>query len=199
MGQSAAATVREIEDIRDRLDAEMRELERRVPQPAVWAKRLAGIAVGGGLGAIVLTSLARRARAKRRSARRAGPSQPVQAVVQVVPEDVAERVAARVSGALEDGRWKRWAAAGAGVWLTVRLLELRQLRRLNRGLVGGRLQGPVPPRGRGVASPGCHSGPRPSPSSWWRRAWDARRKSRVRGRCPAPLPPMTWSGPGLGR
>ncbi|MGH2675741.1 MAG: hypothetical protein ACRDKA_11305 [Actinomycetota bacterium] len=131
--------MREIEDIRDRLDAEMRELERRVPQPAVWAKRLAGIAVGGGLGAIVLTSLARRARAKRRSARRAGPSQPVQAVVQVVPEDVAERVAARVSGALEDGRWKRWAAAGAGVWLTVRLLELRQLRRLNRGLVGGRL------------------------------------------------------------
>jgi hypothetical protein len=134
MGQSSAATVREIEDIRDRLEVEMRELERRMPQPAVWAKRLVGVAVGGGLGAIVVTRLVKRARERRRL-RRVAESGPVRAVVQVVPEDVADRVAA----ALEDGRWKQWAAAGAGVWLAVRLLELRQMRRLNRQLVAARV------------------------------------------------------------
>jgi hypothetical protein len=39
----------------------------------------------------------------------------------------------------EDGRWKQWAVAGAGVWLAVRLLELRQLRRLNRRPAGARV------------------------------------------------------------
>ena len=134
MGQSSAATVREIEDIRDRLEVEMRELERRMPQPAVWTKRLAGVAVGGGLGAILVTRLLKRARDRRRP-KRVADARPVQAVVQLVPEDVADRVAV----ALEDGRWKQWAAAGAGVWLAVRLLELRQMRRLNRQLVAARV------------------------------------------------------------
>jgi hypothetical protein len=134
MGQSSAATVREIEDIRDRLEVEMRELERRMPQPAVWTKRLAGVLVGGGLGAIVVTRLLKRARDRRRP-KRVADARPVQAVVQLVPEDVADRVAV----ALEDGRWKQWAAAGAGVWLAVRLLELRQMRRLNRQLVAARV------------------------------------------------------------
>jgi hypothetical protein len=134
MGQSSAATVREIEDIRDRLEVEMRELERRMPQPALWTKRLAGVVVGGGLGAILVTRLLKRARDRRRP-KRVADARPVQAVVQLVPEDVADRVAV----ALEDGRWKQWAAAGAGVWLAVRLLELRQMRRLNRQLVAARV------------------------------------------------------------
>jgi len=132
MGQSAAATVREIEDIRDRLDAEMRELERRLPQPAVWAKRAAGVAVGGGFTGLVLVSALRRRRKKRRAARQAEVIRPV---VQVVPEDAGERL----SAVLANGRWKPWVAAGAGVWLAMRLLELRQLRQLNRRLVDARV------------------------------------------------------------
>lgn len=134
MGQSSAATVREIEDLRDRLEVEMRELERRLPQPAVWVKRLAGVAVGGGIGAIVVTRLVKRARARRQ---RGGEvdGRPTRAVIQVVPAEVGERL----SAALEDGRWRQWAAAGIGVWLGVRLLELRQLRRLNRQLVASRI------------------------------------------------------------
>jgi hypothetical protein len=49
MGQTTAETVKEIEATRSRLDSEFRELEARLPAPAVWAKRLVGIAVGGGL------------------------------------------------------------------------------------------------------------------------------------------------------
>lgn len=129
MGQSAAATVKEIEDIRGRLDAEMRELERRLPQPAVWAKRAVGVAVGGGVTGMVLLAVLRRRRKKRRE-------QPIlRPVVQVVPEDTADRV----SAALADGRWKPWVAAGAGAWLVMRLLEVRQLRRLNRRLIETRV------------------------------------------------------------
>ena len=50
MGQSSAETVREIEEARGRLESDIRELEQRLPAPAVWAKRVAGLAVGGGLG-----------------------------------------------------------------------------------------------------------------------------------------------------
>jgi hypothetical protein len=132
MGQSAASTVREIEDIRGRLDAEMRELERRLPQPAVWAKRAVGVAVGGGVTGMVLLSALRRRRKKRRAAE---PSRVLRPVVQVVPEGTAERL----SSALADGRWKPWVAAGAGAWLVLRLLELRQLRRLNRRLIDARV------------------------------------------------------------
>lgn len=129
MGQNAAATVREIEDIRDRLDAEMRELERRLPQPVVWAKRAVGVAVGGGVTGLVLMSALRRRRKKRRAVKR---TEVIRPVVQVVPQDTAERLSALFA----DDRWKPWAAAGAGVWLAMRLLELRQLRQLNRRLLG---------------------------------------------------------------
>jgi hypothetical protein len=47
MGQSSAATVKEIEDIRARLQTDMRELERRMPEPGVWRKRAA--MVGGAV------------------------------------------------------------------------------------------------------------------------------------------------------
>ena len=49
MGTSAAETVREIEATRQRLDADLQELEHRLPPPARWAKRIAGVALGGGL------------------------------------------------------------------------------------------------------------------------------------------------------
>lgn len=134
MGQSSAATVKEIEEVRGRLENNMRELERRMPQPAVWAKRAVGVAVGGGVGAFILMKVVKRARKRRKPEGAVMGSRPIQAVVQVVPEQVADRVAE----AVERGTWKQWAAAGAGVWLAVRLLELRQLRRMNRALIEGR-------------------------------------------------------------
>jgi hypothetical protein len=135
MGQSSAATVREIEDIRSRMETNVRELERRMPRPAAWAKRLAGVVVGGGTAAIVTVALIKRVRGRRKPT----PAQRLdgrtaRAVVQVIPGPLAERMA----DAIEDGRWKQWAAVAGGVWLTVRLIELRQLRRVNKALVGAR-------------------------------------------------------------
>jgi hypothetical protein len=126
MGQSAAQTVREIEDTRGRLDAELRELEQRLPKPAVWAKRAVGIAVGGGIGGTMLMMAVRRARKRRQRPKEI----PVQAVIQVVPDEWAKRM----SGAVESSQWKGWLAAGAGLWLVIRLAEMRQLRRMNRAL-----------------------------------------------------------------
>jgi hypothetical protein len=135
MGQGSAATVREIEGLRARLDTDMRELERRMPQPAVWVKRLAGVVVGGGAAAIVTVAVLRRVRGRRKpTPRERLAGHPAQAVVQVVPAPVADRLA----DVIEEGRWKQWAAVAGGVWLAVRLIELRQLRRVNRALVGAR-------------------------------------------------------------
>jgi hypothetical protein len=60
VGASAAETLREIEDIRGRLESDMRELERRVPQPAVWLKRGIGFALGGGMALLLLRALWKR-------------------------------------------------------------------------------------------------------------------------------------------
>jgi hypothetical protein len=98
----------------------------------VWAKRAVGVAVGGGVTGLVLMSALRRRRKKRRAVER---TEIIRPVVQVVPEDTAERL----SAALADGRWKPWLAAGAGAWLAMRLLELRQLRRLNQRLIETRV------------------------------------------------------------
>jgi hypothetical protein len=127
MGESATETVREIEQTRDRLEDEFRELEQRMPSPAKWTKRLVGVAVGGGIGGSAFWFAARRLR-KRNKQRKA--QQQVQAVVHVIPERWAESV----SAALEDGRWKGWAAAAGGAWVLLRLAELRQLRKMNRRL-----------------------------------------------------------------
>jgi uncharacterized protein involved in response to NO len=125
MGQSTAQTVREIEETRERLDVELRELESRLPKPAVWTKRLVGMVVGGGVGATAFMFAVKRFRKKKKQKR---PEAQVQAVINVLPEGMAERIA----DALEDGRVKQMAAAAAGVWVLLRLAELRQLRRLNR-------------------------------------------------------------------
>lgn len=65
MGQTTAETVKEIEATRTRLDSEFRELEARLPAPAVWAKRLVGIAVGGGLATTLLLGMIKRMRSSR--------------------------------------------------------------------------------------------------------------------------------------
>jgi hypothetical protein len=127
MGETAAQTVAEIEETRGRLEEDIRELEGRLPAPATWAKRLIGVAVGGGAGAAAFWFAVRRVRKHRKAKAQAVP---VQAVVNVLPEHLVERL----SEAVDDGRWKGWLAGAGGVWLLVRLAELRQLRRMNRVL-----------------------------------------------------------------
>ena len=127
MGQNSAETVREIEETRDRLDAELRELEQRMPQPAVWAKRAVGFMVGGGTAATVGLLLLRRRKKKKEKEQ----ARPVQAVIQVLPDRFAEQLSERLS----DGRWQAYAAGAAGLYVVFRLAELRQLRRMNRTLM----------------------------------------------------------------
>lgn len=130
MGESAAETVEEIEVIRDRLDDELQELQERLPAPVVMSKRLVGLAVGGGLAGTAFWFVVRRIRSSRASNK--ASSEPVQAVIQLLPDNVAEEVGQRVSTVLEDGSWRPMATAIGGLWLLMRLAELRQLRRLSR-------------------------------------------------------------------
>ena len=130
MGKSSAETVREIEATRERLDAELQELEYRLP-PARWAKRIAGVALGGGIAGSVFWFGVRRIRGNKKKKPRKGDPDRVQTVIQVLPEEWAERI----SGAVEEGQWRLWAGAVAAVWLLLRLTELRQLRRMNRVLI----------------------------------------------------------------
>ncbi|MGH2693065.1 MAG: hypothetical protein ACRDHM_11300 [Actinomycetota bacterium] len=114
MGESSAATVREIEDIRDRLETNVQELERRLPAPAILGKRLAGIAIGGGIGALVLRSLLTR------GSKAGSTTQPVETAARVVK-----------------GGSRRWAVLAAGALIAVHVVQLRQLRQLNRSLIEG--------------------------------------------------------------
>ena len=99
------------------LESETRELEERLPSPAVWAKRLAGIAVGGGASGAVLWFAVGRIRRRREAKAKGGQ---LQAVVQVLPESWGDAL----SDAMEAGRWKQWAGVGAAAWLAFRLAEL---------------------------------------------------------------------------
>jgi hypothetical protein len=138
MGQGSAETVKEIEDIRGRLEDEIRELEHRLPRPAIWVKKLAGVAVGGGMAGFMFWKAVKRVQRRRGSKaeveekrRYAANGSPV---IQVVPE----RWAGRVEEAFADERVRTIAGVAAGVWLLLRLAELRQLRRVNRALIAGR-------------------------------------------------------------
>jgi hypothetical protein len=131
MGQGSAQTVREIEETRERLESDLRELEQRMPQPAVWAKRAVGFLVGGGTAATVALVLLRRRKKKREKEERL---ERVPAVIQVLPERWAEQVSERMS----EGSWKPYAAGAVGLYVLFRLAELRQMRRMNRALLAGR-------------------------------------------------------------
>jgi len=137
MGKASAETLREIEQTRERLDAEVGEFQRRLPAPAVWAKRAAGLAVGGGAGGTLFWFAVRRARGRKRAKR--GDKPQVQAVVKVLPEEWATNV----TKALEGAEWRQWGAMALGAWVLVRLAELRQLRRMNRTLLSASRPWPV--------------------------------------------------------
>jgi hypothetical protein len=138
MGESAAETVREIEETRSRLESDLRELEDRLPAPVTWGKRLVGLAVGGGIGGTVFWFGVRRMRKKRKE--KAAQAKAQQAVVQLIPAEWAERI----GGALEEGEWRGWLVLAGSAWVLLRLAELRQLRRMNRVMLASR-PGPLAP------------------------------------------------------
>ncbi|MBI4259660.1 MAG: hypothetical protein HY658_03745 [Actinobacteria bacterium] len=121
--------MREREDTRRRLEEEIQELERRLPAPATWVTRAAGVLVGGGVAGGAAWYLIRR-----RRKRRARPVDvvPAQAVIRVVPAERGDRLRETLGG----DQWKGWVAMAGGLWLALRLAELRQLRRMNRAPVG---------------------------------------------------------------
>lgn len=125
MGQSADQTVRQIEDTRDRLGTELRELEDRVSDRVSTGRRavvpIAGAVAATGAAWLVVRGLRKRARASARK--------------NVIRRIVPGRLGKSLSQTLENEPWKLWVTAAGGVWVTVRLAELRQLRRLNRTLV----------------------------------------------------------------
>ena len=93
-------------------------------------KGLIGVAAGGLGGAGVW--LARRVR---RRTPTPAPQTPIVAVLKGVPEGWRDGVA----HAFENGGWRPWAVAGGISLMLFRLMELRQLRRLNRNLVAVRV------------------------------------------------------------
>jgi hypothetical protein len=139
MGKSATSTLSEIEETRHRLEKDMAELTERLPAPAVWAKRLVGLAVGGGVGGSVFWFVVHRIRNKRKARKTVEPVkekavQAVTPVVQVIPADWGKSL----EKLFESSEWKAPALAIGGVWLVIRLAELRRLRRLTRAMLAGR-------------------------------------------------------------
>jgi hypothetical protein len=132
MGESAAQTVEEIEVLRDRLDGEVQEFQERLPAPAVWTKRLVGVAVGGGMAGSVFWFAVRRIRSSNSSE---STPEAMQTVIQLLPDRLSGDLEKRVSAVVEEGSWRPWAMAVAGAWLLFRMAELRQLRRMNMALV----------------------------------------------------------------
>lgn len=79
MGEATDRKVMEIEETRRRIEADLRELEARVPAPLRSLKSLVGIVVGSTL---LTAFILRRFRSKR-----SGDPQPTEVVVRVVRED----------------------------------------------------------------------------------------------------------------
>lgn len=93
MGESAAQTVAEIEEIRGRLDGEIGELQERLPAAVVAGKRIVGLAVGGGVAGSMFWMLVRRRRNKKRKRRAAAAAPAIfnggtfTAEIRIIPND----------------------------------------------------------------------------------------------------------------
>jgi hypothetical protein len=77
MGEAAARKVIEIDEARARLEADLLELEERMPAPLRSVKSIVGVLAGSAIALFVLT--------RRRRSRRSGPAAEV--VVKIVRED----------------------------------------------------------------------------------------------------------------
>jgi hypothetical protein len=137
VGNSTAATLTEIEQTRDRLERDVAELAERLPAPAIWLKRLAGVAVGGGVGGSLFWFVAHRIRNKSKKgkegkAAKEAPAAVAQApVVQLLPPEWGERL----GELFESGQWKGPAIAIGTVWVLLRWMELRRLKRLTKAML----------------------------------------------------------------
>ena len=143
MGNSTASTLSEIEQTRSRLERDIGELAERLPAPAIWLKRLAGVAVGGGVGGGLFWFVAHRLRNKAKKGKeqkaekaekalKNAPAAVVQSpVVQVLPPEWGERL----GELLESGQWKGPAIAIGSVWVLLRWMELRRLKRLTKAIL----------------------------------------------------------------
>lgn len=124
MGEDAAATLTEIEEARDRLEDDVRAFEARLPATAKAAKRVAGMAVGGGVGGAAIWMVVRRLRpsggSKRRERARVADVSKGTTVVQVMPVRVPDEWAE----ALADGRWRPYALALVGLWVLLRVADI---------------------------------------------------------------------------
>ena len=132
MGQRSLETVREIEQTRSNLESKIHALEERVP-PLTSVRRVAGLAVGGGVGGTMFWFTVRKVRArKRRKEEEAAAAQPISAVINLIPDRWSERL----EEAMEGERAKQWALGVLGVWLLVKIAEVRQLRALRKAQMG---------------------------------------------------------------
>jgi hypothetical protein len=127
MGQRSLETVKEIEQTREALDSKMHALEERMP-PLTVVRRVAGLAVGGGIGGSVFWFTVRRVRARKR--RKEEEAQPINAVINLVPD----RWAKRLEEAMQGEHAKQWALGLAALWLIVKLAEIRQMRALRHAM-----------------------------------------------------------------
>ena len=137
MGNSTAATLTEIEQTRNRIERDVAELAERLPAPAIWLKRLAGVAVGGGVGGTLFWFVVHRIRNRSKKSEESkalknAPAAVVPApVVQVLPPEWGERL----GELFETGQWKGPAIAIAIAWVVLRWMELRRLKRLTKALL----------------------------------------------------------------
>ena len=140
MGNNTAATLTEIEQTRSRLERDMAELAERLPAPAIWLKRLAGVAVGGGVGGSLFWFVAHRIRNRAKKAKdqkaekalkNASAAVAQSPVVQVLPPEWGQRL----GELFENGQWKGPAIAIGSVWLLLRWMELRRLKRLTKAIL----------------------------------------------------------------
>lgn len=106
MGSRTSDTLKEIESLREGLDAKLVELEKRIPALRLSRKTVA-VAFGSGTGGAVLWFAVRKLRARDRADRKA-PVTPAPVVVNVLPKGTLPA-----------------AVAVAGIWAGVRLLEAK--------------------------------------------------------------------------
>lgn len=82
MGEAADQKMKEIEETRDRLEVDLRELEERMPSPVRSAKKVAGMVAGSS---VLLGLLARRRRKSKRE--KEERDRKTEVVVRVVRDD----------------------------------------------------------------------------------------------------------------
>ena len=79
MGQAAARKVTEIDEARQRLELDLRELEERLPAPLRSVKSLVGVLLGTAAGLLVLRAF---------RSRRSDRSPAAEVVVRIVRDDL---------------------------------------------------------------------------------------------------------------